>query len=62
MNNSALVEEFINLHDFCGIPVNGVIVEISSWVKPEEESLLSASFSSGVYVGIYYVWLSCSVA
>ena len=61
MSNFVLVE-FINLHNFCGIPVDGVIVKISSWVKPEVKLLLSASFSLCIYVGIDSVWLSCNVA
>lgn len=53
--------QLVNLHSFCGIPVNGVIVKISSWVKPEVELLLSVSFSLCEHVSIDSVWLSWTV-
>lgn len=47
-----------DLHYFSGVPVYGVVVEISSWIEPEVELLLSASISLGIYVCVDSVWLS----
>lgn len=37
--------------------MDGVIVEVCSWIKPEVELLLSISFSLSEDIGVDCVWL-----
>lgn len=59
-SNFVLVE-FFNLHKFSGIPVDGVIVKISSRVKPEVKLLFPLAYSLCIYICMDNVWLSWNV-
>lgn len=48
----------VDLHYFSGVPVYGVVVEISGWIKPEVELLFSASISLGIDIRVDGVRLS----
>lgn len=55
------VEQEADLHNFSGVPMYGVVVEISSWVKPRVELLLLASISLCVDVSVDNVRLSRNI-
>ena len=40
------------LHNALRVPKDGVSVEISSWVEPEIELLLSVSFALAEHIGV----------
>lgn len=52
----------MNLHNFGRVPVDGVVVEISSWVEPTAELLLPVSLSLNVDVRVESVRLSRDIA
>lgn len=49
------------LHDLAAVPKDGVGVEISGWVEPKVQSLLSVSDSININVGLNRVGLSTFV-
>lgn len=56
------IDEELNIHSVLGIPENRVSVEISSWVKPQIELLLSVSFALCEKVSMNYVRIAAEVS
>ena len=45
-----------------GIPEDGIGMEISSWVEPEVELLLSVSLALAEYVSVKNVWITTEIS
>lgn len=51
-----------DLHNALGIPDDWIGVEISSWVEPEIELLLSVALSLAEHIGVNYVRIAAQIA
>lgn len=52
----------VNLHNFSGVPMYGVVVVISSWVEPKVELLLPVSLSLSVDICVDDIRLSRNIS
>lgn len=52
----------MRLHDLVLVPQNAVVVEICTWVEPQVDSLLPATYAIGKHIGLQNVGLARRVA